>query len=89
MHNLTTTEAFTIKAESEIINQLDYMARSLDRTRNYIVNQAIREYLQTHTWQLEKINQGIAAAEQGELLSHAKFMQKIEALIEQKVKNKL
>jgi predicted transcriptional regulator len=86
---MTTTEAFTIKAESEIINQLDYMAGSLDRTRNYIVNQAIREYLQTHTWQLEKINQGIAAAEQGEFLSHAEFMQKIEALIEQKVENKL
>ena len=31
-----------------IVHQLDHMADSLDRSRNYLVNQAIKEYLQTH-----------------------------------------
>ncbi|MDP2204514.1 MAG: ribbon-helix-helix domain-containing protein [Methylicorpusculum sp.] len=44
-----------------MVHQLDHMAESLDRSRNYIVNQALREYLKTHAWQLEKIAQGIGA----------------------------
>ena len=49
------TEAFTIRAESEIVHKLDDLAGSLDRSRNYLVNQAIKEYLETHAWQVEKI----------------------------------
>jgi predicted transcriptional regulator len=52
------------------------------------VNQAIKEYLQTHAWQIEKITQGIAAAERGELIEHDQMMQEIEELIEEKEKNK-
>jgi predicted transcriptional regulator len=54
----------------------------------YLVNQAIKEYLQTHAWQIEKITQGIAAAERGELIEHDQMMQEIEELIEEKEKNK-
>lgn len=36
------TEAFTIRAESEIVHKLDSLAGSLDRSRNYLVNQAIK-----------------------------------------------
>jgi len=64
------------------------MADSLDRSRNYLVNQAIKEYLQTHAWQVEKITQGIAAADSGELIGHDEMMQEIEDLIEAKAKNK-
>jgi predicted transcriptional regulator len=52
------TEAFTIRAESDIVQQLDYLAGSLDRSRNYLVNQALKEYLAAHTWQLEKNHSG-------------------------------
>ena len=82
------TEAFTVRAESNIVHQLDYIAGSLDRSRNYLVNQAIQEYLETHAWQVEKITQGIEAADRGELVEHDQVMQEMEALIEQKAKNK-
>jgi predicted transcriptional regulator len=78
------TEAFTIRAESDIVQQLDDLAGSLDRSRNYLVNQALKEYLAAHTWQLEKINQGIAAAERGELTEHDDVMQEMEAIITRK-----
>lgn len=76
-----TTEAFTIRAESDIVQKLDYLAGSLDRSRNYLVNQALKEYLTAHTWQLEKIIQGIAAADRGELIAHDDVMQEMDALI--------
>jgi len=54
------TEAFTVRAESELVHQLDHLADSLDRSRNYLVNQALKEYLEHHAWQIEKITQGIS-----------------------------
>ncbi|MBS3954223.1 MAG: ribbon-helix-helix protein, CopG family [Methylomicrobium sp.] len=84
---MATTEAFTVRTEADIVHQLDHMAESLDRSRNYIVNQALREYLKTHAWQIEKIAQGIAAAERGELVNHDDMMRELEELIEEKAKS--
>ena len=76
------TEAFTVRAESNIVHKLDHIAGSLDRSRNYLVNQAIQEYLETHAWQIEKITQGIESADRGELVGHDQVMQEMDALIE-------
>lgn len=78
------TEAFTIRAESEIVHRLDVMADALDRSRNYLVNQALAEYLTTHAVQIEKITKGIAAADKGDLLEHDAVMREMDTLIEQK-----
>lgn len=80
------TEAFTIRAETNIVHKLDDLAGSLDRSRNYLVNQAIKEYLETHAWQVEKITQGIASADGGELIPHDDVMREMEDLIERKAK---
>ena len=83
---MMATEAFTIRSETEIVHKLDDLAGSLDRSRNYLVNQAIKEYLETHAWQVEKITQGIAAADLGELIAHDDVMREMEDLIERKAK---
>lgn len=80
------TEAFTVRTETDIVHKLDHLAESLDRSRNYLVNQAIKEYLATHSWQVEKINQGIAAADRGEVIAHDDVMSEMEDLIARKAK---
>jgi predicted transcriptional regulator len=82
------TEAFTVRTEPDIVHQLDSMAESLDRSRNYLVNQAIKEYLEAHAWQIEKITQGIAAADRGELVEHEQVMQEMDDLINRKAQGK-
>jgi len=74
------TEAFTVRTEPDIVHQLDHMADSLDRSRNYLVNQAIKEYLQHHARQIDKITQGIAAADLGEVIEHDEVMKEMEAI---------
>ncbi|MCK9608000.1 MAG: ribbon-helix-helix protein, CopG family [Methylomonas sp.] len=74
------TEAFTVRTESDIVHQLDSMAGALDRSRNYLVNQALREYLKTHARQIEKITQGIAAADRGEVIAHKDVIKEMEAI---------
>jgi len=54
-----TTEAFTLRAETDIVHKLDDLAGSLDRSQN-------DEDLETPAWHVEKITQGIAAADRGE-----------------------
>ncbi|HLP81638.1 MAG TPA: ribbon-helix-helix protein, CopG family [Nitrosomonas sp.] len=73
------TEAFTVRTESDIVHQLDSMAGALDRSRNYLVNQALREYLKTHARQIVKITQGVAAS-RGEVLEHDEAIKEMEAI---------
>ena len=76
------TEAFTVRAESDVVHQLDSMAGALDRSRNYLVNQALREYLKTHAWQVENITQGIAAADRGEVIGHEDVIKEMETVVQ-------
>ena len=62
-------------ATTDIVHKLDGLSRSLDRSWNY-------EYPETHAGQVEKITQGIAAADRGELIAHDDVMREMEDLIE-------
>ncbi len=77
-----TTEAFTVRSDSETVHRLDALASRLERSRNYLVNQAIKEYLDLHAWQIEKIQEGIEAADRGQLIPHEDVMSEMDALIQ-------
>ena len=80
-----TTEAFTVRTESDTVQRLDKLASRLDRSRNYLVNQAIKEYLDFHAWQIEKIQTGIEAADRGQLVPHEEVMAEMDALIQERI----
>ena len=57
------TEPITIRTSR--VEEIDALAAATDRSRNYIVNQAIEQYLEANAWQVERIREGIAAARDG------------------------
>ncbi len=59
------TEAFTVRADSKKVKQLDKLAKQQDRSRNYLVNQAIDHLLEVQAWQIERTKEGIKAADEG------------------------
>ncbi len=65
------TEAFSVRADSKKVKQLDRIAKQQDRSRNYLVNQAIDQLLELHAWQDERVKEGINAADQGRFASDA------------------
>jgi len=67
------TEAFSVRADSKKVKQLDKIAKLQDRSRNYLVNQAIDQLLELHTWQNERVKEGIKAADDGRFASDAKM----------------
>ena len=65
------TEAFSVRSDSKKVKQLDRLAKQQDRSRNYLVNQAIDQLLELHAWQLERVKEGIKAADEGRFVSDA------------------
>ncbi len=59
------TEPITVRAAKETIVEIDALAAAMDRSRNYIVNQALQQYLEANAWQIARIKEGLAAAREG------------------------
>ena len=67
------TEAFSVRADAKKVEELDRLAKQMDRSRNYVVNQAIDQLLELHAWQDECVKEGIRAADAGKFVSDAKM----------------
>ena len=67
----------SIRAEEETLQALDKIAKSLDRNRNWLINEAIKNYLELHQWQIEQVRRGVAEAETGRTLSHEQVKKRI------------
>lgn len=59
------TEPITVRTAKAVVSEIDALAAAMDRSRNYIVNQALEQYLAANAWQIERINAGIAATQEG------------------------
>ena len=61
---------FTVRISPEKQRQLDALAQVLDRSRNWVVSDAIDQYLDVQAWQIAQIQHGVAEADRGELVPH-------------------
>ena len=63
----TPSEPITVRIRKQTVSEIDALAASMDRSRNYIVNEAIRQYLDANRWQIDRIKEGVAAARAGQV----------------------
>lgn len=66
MPQRTASERIIIRTPR--VAEIDALASAMDRSRNYVVNQAIEHYLAANAWQVERIREGLAAAREGRVL---------------------
>ena len=69
-----TARTTSIRVERDTLERLDRLARSMDRSRSWIVNRAIEQYLEYEDWFVAEVEKGIAAADRGELIPHAEVV---------------
>jgi predicted transcriptional regulator len=74
---------FTVRIALEKQQQLDALAQALDRSRNWLVGEAIDQYLAVQAWQLAQIQAGLAEAEAGQLVPHEQVLADAQAKIAQ------
>lgn len=56
----------------ELEKKIKALEQSLDRDRTWIMNEAVEAYLETHDWQIERIQNGISQADSKKLVSKSK-----------------
>jgi predicted transcriptional regulator len=75
-----TTENVTVRMPPTTQKKLGKIAASLDRSRNWLINQAVAHYLELYDWQTERIRQRLHDAENGgDFIAHDDAMRRIEA----------
>ena len=72
---------FTVRIPPEKQRQLDALAEVLDRSRNWVVSDAIDQYLDVQAWQIAQIRHGIEEADRGELIPHEEVSTEAHAKI--------
>jgi predicted transcriptional regulator len=74
----TNTISFRIDTKQK--KALDIIAKSLDRDRSYIINQAIRAYLELYSWQTKKIKEGIRQVSKGDCATNQEVKAAVKRL---------
>lgn len=67
--NAHIMSALTIQLDPNTLGALDRLAEKTDRSREWLVNKAVEDYVAVNAWQIRKIEEGIAAADRGDFAS--------------------
>jgi predicted transcriptional regulator len=70
----------TVRIEPDMRKELDGIAASLDRDRSYVVNEALKAYIDVHQWQIDHIRHGLREANAGKFASAAEVKQVVDRL---------
>jgi len=65
-------QTISFRIDSDKVNALDFLAKTLDRDRTYLLNEAVAAYLDVQRWQLEHIKASVKQADAGRLIDHRK-----------------
>jgi predicted transcriptional regulator len=69
----------TVRFEPEIREQLDKMAEQMDRSRAWIIKEALTQYLERETWYLAEVQKGLDDMEAGREISHDEMAKRLKA----------
>jgi len=76
-----TRRTTSIRLQGETLERLDHMAKSLDRSRSWLLDQAVERYLDHEEWFVASVKEGLVQAERGELIPHDSVMARTRARI--------
>lgn len=76
----------TIRTDSEIAEKITALAQAMDRSRNWVIEEALRQYVENQVWQIEGIKQAMAALDRGEGIPHEEIMAEMDTLIDEKIR---
>ncbi len=72
-----TRRTASIRIDEEILGRLDGLAKSMDRSRSWVISHAIERYLDYEAWFDEKVREGVAEADRGELIPHRQVIDEL------------
>ena len=76
----------TIRTDPEIEERLNELARATERSRNWLVADALRQYLDTQAWQVEGIMEAQRSLAEGDSVPFEDVMSDLEAKVDRAMK---
>jgi RHH-type rel operon transcriptional repressor/antitoxin RelB len=59
----TETIVLTVRVSVALQQQLDAMAQAMERSRAWVITQALEQFVATQAWQVEEIRKALAEAD--------------------------
>jgi predicted transcriptional regulator len=72
--------SITVRTDSELAAKVAALAAAMDRSRNWVIEAALRDYVEQQAWQIEGIQDAMASLDQGEGIPHEEVMDEMDAL---------
>jgi predicted transcriptional regulator len=76
MSNAEKTISF--RALADKIDALDKLASAQDRSRSYLINEAITNYVELHAYHDELVHNGLEQMRKGRVVSHADVVKRLK-----------
>ncbi len=57
----------TVRIDENMIERLDSLAKNQDRPRSYLINQALKQYVEYEEWFCQEVEDGLKEVERGEI----------------------
>lgn len=69
----------TVRIPVKTQKKLEQIAAGVDRSRNWLINQAIENYLEVYDWQEKRIRERLKKAEEGKFYSSGQVSDVIDS----------
>lgn len=66
---MTESKVLTLRLDPKLTSQLDKLADATQRSRSFLITEAVREYLALNEWQIQETKKALKEADRGEFAS--------------------
>src|ERR1039458_4348019 len=73
-----TEKTISFRAVAEKIDTLDALAAAQDRSRSYLINEAITNYIELHAYQNALVHKGLEEMRKGRVVSHEEIVKRLK-----------
>jgi len=78
-----SSRTITIRTESDTVEKISSIAQAMDRSRNWVIEDALKQYIDQQAWYLEGIQQAQKSLGAGQGIPHEEIMLEISELIDE------
>ena len=69
----------SVRMPEDLTDRLEKLARATERSKSFLAAQAIEEYVAVQEWQVAAIQEGVAAAKNGDVVGHDEALSVLDA----------
>ncbi|MBW2010508.1 MAG: CopG family ribbon-helix-helix protein [Deltaproteobacteria bacterium] len=60
----------TVRIDDDVLGRVDGLAKTLSRSRSWVIKQAIDRFLEYEEWLVKEVKDGLSEVERGEIATH-------------------